>query len=446
MNENEKNTQIAIFRFGVISDFVIGSRLDYGEKEKLLEEKVARKYKIPFSNRTVVARTTIEGWILDYKNAGYRFEGLYPKTRSDKGVLKTLTDEVKAAIIELKKAKPDLTVPSILKILKSKKLIESESDLNLSTIYKMLKDEALVKVNQDAKDKRKFEAGHPNDLWQSDVMHGPHVLVNGKLKKTYLIAIIDDFSRFIINAQIYLNETRSSFLDCLKVGVETRGLPRKLYVDNGSCFKAIHLDQITAQLGVAIHHSRPYVPQGRGKIERWFQNVQESFLQVFKESYPRATLEELKEHLGEWVLDYNNKVHSSIETTPQKRYQDHIECVRPAPPDLINYFRQIEFRRVRKDRTIKLHGVSFEVPVGLIDRKIELRYFAEDLSQVEVYFENKSYGMAKVVDVLINSEIGRNWDTTKEKKTKKQDSHDSIEEKNREPKTDLLSFTEKEVL
>lgn len=262
MDENEKNTQIAIFRFGVISDFVIGSRLDYGEKEKLLEEKASRIYKIPFSNRTTLARTTIEGWVLDYKNAGYRFEGLYPKIRSDKGVLKTLSEEIKTAIIELKKAKPNLTVPTILKILKSKKLIESENELNTSTIYRLLKDEALIKVNEDAKDKRKFEVEHPNDLWQSDVMHGPHVLVNGKMKKTYLIAIIDDFSRFIIEAQISLNETRESFLNCLKEGVTRRGLPRKLYVDNGSCFRAIHLDQITAQLGVAIHHSRPYTPQG----------------------------------------------------------------------------------------------------------------------------------------------------------------------------------------
>jgi putative transposase len=444
MSENEKNTQIATFRFGIISDFVIGARLEYGEKERLLKEKAGRKYKIPYSNRTTVGRTTIEDWISDYKNAGYRFEGLYPKIRSDKGVLKTLTDEIKASIIELKKATPDLTVPSILKILKSKKLIESEKELNTSTIYRLLKDESLVKINEDAKDKRKFEVGYPNDLWQSDVMHGPYVIVNGKAKKTYLIAIIDDFSRYIINAEIYLNETRESFLDCLKTGVETRGLPRKLYVDNGSCFRAIHLDQITAQLGIAIHHSRPYTPQGRGKIERWFQNVRDGFLQVFTVTHPKATFSELREHLKAWVLDYNTKTHSSTEVSPLKRYQANIECVRPAPPDLINYFRQIEFRGVRKDRTVKLNGISYEVPVCLIDRKVELRFFPDNMSEIEVFFENKSYGKAHPVDVLINSEIGRNWDSKKEQKVEEQEQLKL--EINTPPKSGMLSFSNEEDL
>jgi transposase InsO family protein len=437
MDKNEKNNATAIFRFGVISDFVIGSRLNYGEKEKLLNEKAARKYKIPFSNRTSVARTTIEEWIADYKNAGFRFEGLFPKERSDKGVVKTLTEEQKTAIKDLRKANSKLTVPTILKILKAKKIIESDSQINTSSIYRFLKDESLVKINEDAKDKRQFEAEHPNELWQSDVMHGPHVLVNGKLRKTYLIAIIDDFSRYIINASFYLNEKRESFLDCLKTSVMRRGLSKKLYVDNGSCFKALHLDQITAQLGIAIHHSRPYIPQGRGKIERWFQHVRDGFLQVFKETHPQATFEDLNEQLENWVEEYNNKEHSSISMTPQKRYQDNIECTRPAPPDLINYFRQIDFRRVKKDRTIKLKGISYEVPVKLIDRKIELRYFPEDLSKVEVFFENKSFGFSKPVNVHVNSQIGRNWDSTK--KVIKENTSTIIEAKNI-AKSGLLSF------
>jgi hypothetical protein len=225
-----------------------------------------------------------------------------------------------------------------------------------------------------------------------------------------LIAIIDDFSRYIINADFYLNETRESFIDCLRSGIQQRGLPQKLYVDNGSCFRALHLEQVAAQLGIAIHHSRPYLPQGRGKIERWFRYVQDNFLSVFNHSNYKCSFEELKHSFSEWVLDYNNRTHSSTDESPLKRYQSHIEFVRVAPPDLLNYFREIEFRRVRKDRTVKLRGVSYEVPVGLIDRKIELRFFTEDLSQIEVFFENKSYGFAYPVDIHINGQIGRNWD------------------------------------
>ncbi len=46
------------------------------------------------------------------------------------------------------------------------------------------------------KDRRKYEAQMPNDIWQSDVMHGPKLLIDGKNKKTYLIDFIDDHSRY----------------------------------------------------------------------------------------------------------------------------------------------------------------------------------------------------------------------------------------------------------
>lgn len=439
MKKIDKNNEVATFRFGLIAEFVNGTRLNYGEKEKLLNEKVGRSYQIPYSNRTRLARTTIEGWILDYKKAGYRIEGLYPKIRSDKGIIKSIDKELMRLIKEHKKSNPSLTVPAIIKILKSKKQINQDTVLNYSTIYRFLKQEDLIKVNEEAKDKRKFEASQPNELWQSDVMHGPSVYVNGKKKKTYLIAIIDDFSRYIITSKFYYNERRETFLECLREGITRRGLPSKLYVDNGSCFRALHLDQITAQLGIAIHHSRPYTPQGRGKIERWFQHVQKSFLQVFLTTYPEPTEKQLQEQFENWVEEYNNTEHGSTGFTPHRKYQDHIECTRPAPPELISYFRDIEFRRVKKDRTVKLNGQSFEVPVQLIDRKVELKYFPDDLTQVEVFFENKSYGYARLVDVYVNSQIGRQWDSSKKKELKK-DQSDNLNHENKEVRSGLLSF------
>ena len=133
-------------------------------------------------------------------------------------------------------------------------------------------------INEDAKDKRHFEASHPNEIWQSDVMHGPYVQVEGRARKTYLIAVIDDHSRYIVHAEFYLAETITNFLDCLRQAILARGLPQKLYTDNGACFKTSHLEQVSAQLGIAIKHTRPYTPQGRGKIERWFKTVRDGFL------------------------------------------------------------------------------------------------------------------------------------------------------------------------
>lgn len=416
MIEEDKNLRVATFRFGLISEFVTGIKLDYGEREKLIKEKIRRSYEIPFSTGKSISRTTLEKWILDYKKAGYRLEGLYPKERSDKGNIRALSSSLKLAISEFKKENPKIKLPALITTLRHKKLIGATERVNPSTVYRYIRSQELNNINEDAVDKRHFESEHPNGIWQSDVMHGPYVKVDGKNKKSYLIAIIDDHSRFIIHADFYLAETRVNFLDCLRQGILKRGLPQILYIDNGSCFKALHLEQVTAQLGIGIKHSRPYTPQGRGKIERWFKYVRENFLAANQLTVtdPRS-LDLLNHHFSEWVDDYNNKIHGTTKQTPYDRYTAGLECVRPAPAHLLNYFRQIEFRRVKRDRTVRLMGCSFEVPVKLIDRVVELHFHPEDLSQIEVYFQNKSYGMASVVNPHVNAVIGRNWDPRPEK-------------------------------
>lgn len=410
MDENEQKLKIATFRFGIISEFVTGVKLAYGEKEKLLKEKTKRSYDVPFSNRSVISRSTIEKWVWDYKKSGYRLEGLYPQNRNDKGKNRALSSSLKLAIKELKKEWPNLKAPAMIILLKQKKLIAPDENINLSTLYRYLKAEALTSINESAVDKRCFEALHPNEIWQSDVLHGPHVKVDGKSKKTYLIAIIDDHSRYIIHAEFYFAETRENFLIALKDGVTKRGLPQILYIDNGSCFRALHLEQVSAQLGIGIKHSRPYIPQGRGKIERWFKYVRDNFLSIYSQTSNNADkLETLNQNFSKWVEAYNHRQHGTTKQSPYDRYQANLECIRPAPAYLLDYFRQIEFRRVKKDRTVRLLGVMYEVPVGLIDRQVELRFHQEKLSEVEIFFQNKSYGMAVKVDPHINSIVGRNW-------------------------------------
>lgn len=410
MNDDDKKLKIATFRFGLISEFVTGVRLNYGEKERLLNEKVHRSYDIPYSNRTRVARATLEKWILDYKKAGFKFEGLYPQRRIDKGQVRSLSTSIKLAIKELKKESPNLKVPAIINQLKHKKLISADEQINIATIYRYLRTEELVSVNEEAKDKRNFEATYPNEIWQSDIMHGPMVRIENKERKSYLIAILDDHSRYIVHAEFYLAETRENFLDALRQAIIKRGLPQKLYIDNGACYRALHLEQIAAQLGIGITHSRPYTPQGRGKIERWFRYVQENFIAGVAKKDQIEKLDLLNHHFDEWVSEYNeHRRHGTTGEIPYARYQSGLQCIRPAPAHLLDYFRQIEFRRVKKDRTVQLRGVLYEAPVQLIEKKVELRFHPEDMSHVEVFFAEKSYGMISVVNPHVNSQIGRDW-------------------------------------
>lgn len=409
--EKEKNMEIATFRFGIISEFVTGVRLNHGEKEKFLKNKTSRSYKIPYSSSSSIAKSTIKKWIFDYKKAGNRLEGLMPSKRKDLGIFKSLDESLQLVIKEIKEKKPDLTGVALVNELRHRKYIGINEKINLTVLYRFLKKHELQRP-KELKDRRAFEASFPNQLWQSDVLHGPMVIApNGKKKKSYLIAIMDDNSRLIPHAQFYLSECLNDFKECLKIAIEKRGLPQKLYIDNGSCYRALNLEQVTALLGIGIVHTPPYVPQGRGKIERWFRYVRENFFPTCPDS---LSVEKLNELFDDWVEKYHNKRHSSTKQTPLERYQENMKCVRPAPKSLMDYFRFIEFRRVKKDRTFRLNGTIFEAPINLMNERIELKFHKESPENVEIYFDGRSFGHAVLLNKEVNFRIGRNQKITSE--------------------------------
>ena len=182
-------------------------------------------------------------------------------------------------LIQLRREMPDATVPVLIRIMKERGLSAPGKDLKSTTVYRFLHNQNLMKPPEDQnQDRRKFEAELPNDIWQLDVMHGPMVTVGERKRKSYLIAFIDDHSRLIPYARFYLSEKLASFLDVFEKALLKRGLPRKLYVDNGAANRSRHLEHITASLGIALIHTRPYKPQGKGKIERFFRTVRMQFL------------------------------------------------------------------------------------------------------------------------------------------------------------------------
>ncbi|MDA8134351.1 MAG: DDE-type integrase/transposase/recombinase [Desulfobacteraceae bacterium] len=395
MTEDQK-IEIAVFRFGVIGEFVTGAQLDYGEKERLLQDKCARKWMIPHSNRTRLSKSTLLGWIRQYNG---KFESLYPKERSDQGKARVLDDDTISLILKLRIDNPNATVHTLIESLEK---ITGKKH-HYSSVYRLLRYRGLINSSAP-EDRRKFEAPNPNDLWQSDVMHGPQILYQDKMRKTYLIAVIDDHSRLITSAGFYLSENLKTYLMVLEQAFLNRGLPRKLYVDNGPAFRSHHLKYVAASLSIALIHARPYKPQGKGKIERWFRTVRLSFLQKFS----GKTLEDLNTDFEKWLnTDYHQNKHSSTGQTPFKRFTSAMECIRVAPPDLKDHFRKTARRKVAKDRTITLNGSMFEAPVALIGKHVDVKYHEETPKKAEVLYKNKSYGFLTPVDLSVNCRVKR---------------------------------------
>ncbi len=409
MREDQKR-EIAVFRFGVISPLTGIARLGKGQKEAILRELTARQWEIPYSGRTYISRSTILNWLKRYEEGGRRIEALYPEERQDRGKLRAMDEDMALGLIELKKEIPHASLPVILKEAKKRGIIPSNFRVSNSSIYRLFQRYALNEKAPERIDRRRFEAEHANQLWQSDCMHGPMVTAQGKLRKSYLFAFIDDHSRLISHAEFYLRENIQSYIDCLRKALQKRGLPEKLYVDNGPTFRSHQLSFACASLGIALLHSRPYQPEGRGKIERWFQTVRKSLLSLIEDA---ISLDELNERLLKWIdEDYNIKVHSSTKETPLGRYTKHLSLIRPAPKDLNDHFRRRALRKVYRDRTVTIMGRVYEAPVELIGRSITLLYHEDDPSRIEAFYEGKSFGMLTVLNPHINSRIKRHQGIT----------------------------------
>lgn len=396
-----KNERIAVFRFGVIHEFVGGAMLTRDEKRRLIADKCARKWVIPFSSRTRISEKTIYRWIRRYNKSGGRIGSLYPRKRDDQGKFRRLDKETVAVILNARRQKPHMVVPLLLSELKGSALVPHTT--GLSTVYRVLHQYGLMDRSPAPEDRRKFEARMANDIWQSDVMHGPKVMVNQRNRKTYLIAFLDDHSRLIVYAGFYLSENLTSFMDAFSKALSKRGLPRKLYVDNGAAYRSHRLEFTCASLAIALIHARPYKPQGKGKIERFFRNIRNSFLPTADTS----CLESMNQCLGKWLQAYQQRKHSATGMTPFDRYSRNLACIRPAPKNLQDHFRKTVYRTVARDRTITLDGNLFEAPVALIGKRVQLLYHEQDLQKVELFDKQQSHGFLLPVDLHVNCRVKR---------------------------------------
>ena len=402
--DQEQAERIALFRFGVISP-LIDRHLSRGERERLITEIVAGIWQIPGSSRTSIGRSTVEKWLTRYLRSGANIESLKPSKRSDRGSSRSIDSEIEAALVALKQEFRDYSLQALLATARRRGIIDSHFTASKQSIYRMFARHGLNESVCPPVDRRKFEAELPNELWQSDCMHGPKVLVDGVMRKSYLFAIIDDHSRLIPHAQFYLRENIACYRDCLIQALEKRGLPRKLYVDNGAVFRSHQLRYACARLGIALLHSEPGVPEGRGKIERLFRTIRSQLMPSLSDA---SSLEQLNASVTTWVdQDYHQRTHSSTSQTPLKRYLTHLHGLRAAPQDLREYFRTPARRKVDKDRSVSLDGRSYEAPVGLIGKWVTLLYHDHDLDRVEVFLNEQSCGFLVPLDAGINSRVRR---------------------------------------
>lgn len=107
---------------------------------------------------------------------------------------------------------------------------------------------------------------------------------------------------------------------------------------------------------------------------------------------------ELNEALDLWVNDfYHQKKHGGTGQSPFGRFTSNMECLRPAPENLRDYFRKMARRKVAKDRSITFKGKLYEVPVPLIGKQVELLYHDNDPDHIEIKVKRDENNMSDVI-------------------------------------------------
>jgi putative transposase len=412
-SDTDRRHDIALFRYGLIADLV---RLEPGAKGLygLIAQKAAGEYNIPGSTRTRVAEETIRDWLKRYRRGG--FDALLPKPRADRGRSRSLPPEVVDVLLAIKEGNPKLSVQLVIREARQRPEVPEDLPLPNATVHRLLARHGLMdKARGEARDsdRRRFAFQQAAELWMSDVMHGPSVLVGDRTRrKTYLIAFIDDATRVIPYAAFTLSENTATFLPVLKQALLRRGLPQRLYVDNGANYRSQHLALVCAKLGTALIHARPYRPQGKGKIERWFKTVRAQLLTRLHADDTRS-LEALNRRLWAWVEgEYHHAPHRALDgATPLEQWAQTGDGVRFPEPDLDldDLFLFEAQRKVQKDRTVSLNGVLYEVDAALVGEKITLRFDPGAVPErpVQVCHQGGFVELAKPVQTYANCFVKR---------------------------------------
>lgn len=232
----------------------------------------------------------------------------------------------------------------------------------------------------------RFVAKQPNDLWQADIqgkIHFPY------LGDAYLIANIDDHSRFILGAKWFSRQTQINVFRVWYHCLFRWGLPKRMLHDKGSQYKAnarftqtgesaqSTYQYYAKELGIELifaHRS-----QTKGKIERFWRFVQQDFV---RENLKVKSFHELNQKFFEWQIKYNEEFkHSGIGMegrTPAEVYQP---SDRRKPQQELSQLLTITLRRyVYRDSTISLFSTRYQIPLGYIGCRIWLHLKGDKVS------------------------------------------------------------------
>ena len=371
--KQEQQQEIALMRYGAIAPLIAGLDDGYPSQNAFYEEIAAKGIPGPDGKLRHYAPATIEKWYLSYKK--YGFDALIPKARADAGSSRKLDDDLQEQIRYLKTNYPRMSAAAIFRQLGSNGSI-TFGQVSESTVCRFVNQIQTELRQTPNRDMRRYERPHINEVWCGDSSVGPKLTdPDGKKHRVFIIALLDDASRFITGIDVFFNDNFVNLMSVMKSAVAKYGRPKVLNFDNGKSYRNRQMELLAARIGSTLSYCQPYTPTGKAKIERWFRTMKDQWMASL-DMRDFHSLDELRGSLSAYVQLYNQSPHSSLHgRSPQDRFFSEPEQIRRLAPEQIDtdFLLEIE-RRVSADCVIVIDQVEYEVDYRFAKQRIRLRY------------------------------------------------------------------------
>lgn len=360
--------EVAVFRYGLLGQ-VVRRPLGHGERATELRRISEQRVRPPGSDTTrTYSIPTLERWLYAYRKGG--LAALAPRARTDRGRGRDLDPTLRDLLCDIRRERPDVSVPLILRSLRAEGRIGPE--VRACTVRRMYAEKGLCRVaaadGKGEKTRLRWQAARPGALWHGDVCHGPTLTLGGRRTPVRVHALLDDASRFVVALRVAADEREETMLSIFAQALMEHGKPDALYLDNGSTYRGAVLQLACSRLGTSLLHAKPYDASARGKMERFWRRMREEALDHLGQV---ASLADVEARLSTWLRRfYQPAPHAGLLGRAPATVFAEGDKVLVTEDELRAALTVRTRRRVRRDSTVSVGGVDYEVPLGYLAGQI----------------------------------------------------------------------------
>lgn len=402
--------RVALFRQQIIGS-VSCRELAHGELRAELIDLSKKLFRFPGS---AVTRTysvpTLERWYYAHREHG--LEGLKPKGRSDRGRARELSEEQRELLLNIRREHRSVSAAVILRTLVADGRID-KNKVSLVTVRRLFREHRLERLAHEtdtSKIRLRWQAARPGALWHGDVCHGSPIVVSGARLPVRIHALLDDASRYVVALEAQHSEREVDMLAIFVDALRRVGAPDALYLDNGSTYSGDILRIACARLGITLLHARPYDPEARGKMERFWRTLREGCLDHLGAV---ASLHDINVRMFAFLdQHYHVAPHAGLMGRAPKNVWD--EGLSTHSHDQLSEAKLREAlmvherRRVRGDSTVSVGGTDFQVDAAFLGgRVVTIAYCPLDVPIAPTLEHDGRIYPLHPVDPLRNAKRGR---------------------------------------